>query len=347
MDARKLAEDNLIFMCVAGSHAYGMATETSDKDYRGLFVGNPFNVVTPFFPTDQVMGLKGEKDSVVYEVSKFLKLLTEQNPNILELLWVDERNITFNSYWYKELRDNRQALLSSKCRHTFAGYAFSQLKRIKGHNKWINSPQPKRRPKEADFVSVVYNFTLHAPWNKVPPFEGVIAWNLGNDMYALTVANNSWIDKHEALVIQEGVMEYQTGKPALIVKFNRQLYKEHLENWTHYWEWKNNRNEVRSELEEKFGYDTKHASHLIRLLRMGKEILDEGVVKVMRPDSEDLKAIRAGKYTYEEIVQMAEGLEADMEASYKTTSLPFSVDPKLAAQLLVDIYFDFWRWARV
>ncbi|AEZ66297.1 hypothetical protein phiTE_131 [Pectobacterium phage phiTE] len=37
-----------------------------------------------------------------------------------------------------------------------------------------------------------------------------------------------------------------------------------------------NRNAARHELEEKFGYDTKHAMHLVRLLRMSQEILETG-----------------------------------------------------------------------
>lgn len=343
MDTQILAKDNLIFMCVAGSHAYGMATETSDKDYRGLFIGSPLNVLTPFFPVDQVMGLNGEKDSVVYEISKFMKLLTEQNPNILELLWVDQSSIMFSNESYSILRANRQELLSSKCRHTFAGYAFSQLKRIKGHNKWITNPQPKRRPKEIDFVSTVYNFTPNPLFNKHPPVHGYRAYNLTGELYALVDSEDTWVDIHEALIIQEGIMEYQIHKPAMIVKFNKELYKDHLNNWNHYWDWKNNRNEVRSQLEEKFGYDTKHASHLIRLLRMGKEILEEGVVKVMRPDADNLKDIRNGKFAYNEIIEMSEDLDADMEKAYTTTQLPFSTDLKLAGQLLMDEYHYHWK----
>ena len=42
--------------------------------------------------------------------------------------------------------------------------------------------------------------------------------------------------------------------------------------------WRKNRNPKRAALEEKYGYDTKHAMHLCRLLKMGCEILEEGEV---------------------------------------------------------------------
>jgi hypothetical protein len=48
----------------------------------------------------------------------------------------------------------------------------------------------------------------------------------------------------------------------------------------------------RTELVDKFGYDTKHAMHLVRLIRMAKEILIEGVVHVYRDDREELMDIR-------------------------------------------------------
>jgi hypothetical protein len=37
-------------------------------------------------------------------------------------------------------------------------YATSQLKRIKGHQRWISNPQPERRPQQIDFVKVLIKF---------------------------------------------------------------------------------------------------------------------------------------------------------------------------------------------
>ena len=49
-----------------------------------------------------------------------------------------------------------------------------------------------------------------------------------------------------------------------------------MQEWEQYESWKKNRNPDRAAMEAKFGYDAKHASHLIRLLRMATEILEHG-----------------------------------------------------------------------
>lgn len=350
MDARKIAEDNLLFYTLSGSHAYGMNTPASDKDYRGLFYAPREIYLSAFKVVEQVEQFGGRKDSVVYELKKYIKLLTDQNPNILELLWVDPKFIQYKTPIYTHLHGCREFFLSSKAKFTFSGYAFAQLKRIKGHNKWINNPQPKRRPKEIDYVSVVWNQTPIKRYNKEVPFEGVQAWHLGNDLYGLFLLDDcetTWHDKHEALVSKPVVelVENRSDDLAfdLIVKFNKQLYKEAVDNWNHYWEWKNNRNETRSVLEEQHGYDTKHASHLIRLLRMGVEILEGKGVIVLRPDASELLDIRNGKFTYEQILKEAEGLESKLNELYNTTKLPHHIDQDAVDKILTDL--NEWGWA--
>jgi predicted nucleotidyltransferase len=343
MNYAELAKQNLIFLTTTGSHAYGTNIETSDTDYRGLFFGDKRNVLTPFFPVEQVEGFQGEKDSVVYELTKFMEMWLNQNPNILELMWVEERFIKKTSKIYLMLRAQREKFLTSKCAFTFSGYAHSQLQRIKGHNKWINNEQPKRRPKEIDFVSVVWNQTSRVEYNKKVPFENFQAYLLGDNTFGLVRTDgHTWHDVHEALVYSHLSEKKDDAPLDIIVKFNRQLYKEHVDNWKSYWDWKKNRNEARSELEAKHGYDTKHAMHLVRLLRMGKEILKGEGVKVWRDDHEELLAIRNGTWKYEELVAYATGLMTDIEELYKITELQKTVDPYLASEVLMDAYELCW-----
>src|SRR4051812_7259396 len=100
MDAKKIAEDNLLFYTVTGSHAYGMNTPTSDTDYRGLFYAPKDVYLSAFKVIEQVEGFGDKKDSVVYELKKYIKLLVDQNPNIMELLWVDPKFIQYKTPIY-------------------------------------------------------------------------------------------------------------------------------------------------------------------------------------------------------------------------------------------------------
>lgn len=84
--------------------------------------------------------------------------------------------------------------------------------------------------------------------------------------------------------------------------------------------------EKRKALVEKIGYDSKNASHLIRLLRMGKEIMKTNKIIVYRPDAEELIDIKKGKWTLEQVKDEAEKLFSETDDAFNNTSLPKDVD---------------------
>jgi hypothetical protein len=84
-----------------------------------------------------------------------------------------------------------------------------------------------------------------------------------------------------------------------------------------------------------FQGNSKHGMHLVRLMRMCREILETGKVQVKRPDREELLAIRNGAWTYEQLLEWSAAQEAQMDALYKASSLPHSPDRKALDQLCV------------
>jgi len=350
MDTKKIAEDNKIMECYSGSHAYGTSTPESDVDYRGLFVA-PRIYTTPFHTIEQYTAPKPE-DRVLYEVSKFLKLVSDQNPNVIEFLWVDDDSILFRNEIYDYLRSQREKLLSSQAKFRFAGYAFSQLERIKGHNKWINNPQPKEPPRQTDFVKLVHNFSDdkilkidiydYRDDYRLIPFEGNLFglyvmkdYQTFNDDYTL---NSVYDPDEDAFVNDDGTRRH----PLFVVKFCKEEYLHAKRKHKDYWTWKKERNPIRAALEEKYGYDCKHAMHLVRLMRMCKEILTEGVVHVKRPDAEELLAIRNGSLTYEQVLQLAAQYDNEMNDLYKKTALQRSVNPTVAGEILMTVQDMMW-----
>jgi len=340
--------DNMLVKHYAGSLSYGTNIPTSDIDFRGLFCADPINIRTPFFAVRECTDVN-EEDTKLYELTHFMKLCLDCNPNIIETLWVDHSSIINSSPGYELLRSSREELLSSKLAFTFSGYAISQLKRIKGHNKWINNPQPVEAPVEADYITMVQSFL---PEKIMPRDFNIRAWSrdhclvpYGTHLYGV------YPNKGKTLVNQEGRLcptdhsDHSTmGVPSFIIKFNFEVYKVAKETHASYWSWKNNRNETRGELEEQFGYDTKHAMHLVRLLRMGAEALrGEGII-VKRPDAEELLTIRNGAWTYEEIVEYAEEMDHEVrEVLYRNTPLRKKPDIKFAGRLLMDIQDLVWE----
>lgn len=344
--AQELMRDNLLVKHYAGSHAYGTSLPTSDVDFRGIFCADPVNVRTPFYVIKEVDDTS-EEDTKFYEVAQFMKLVLDCNPNVVETLWVDERDIVHTTPAYQLLRENAGKLLSSKIAFTTSGYALAQLKRIKGHNKWINNPQPVERPQQVDYVSLVHNFTGEKVFkinlrdfergHRLVPFSGDTFGLYQMDGYSpFNAESGNLNDDYQG-------DSHDLGTPLFVIKYNRSVYESAKETWSNYWTWKKNRNEKRSALEEAHGYDTKHAMHLVRLLRMGAEALETGVLQVRRPDAEELLAIRNGAWTYEQVVEYAEMMDDKVRNQlYPKTLLPKKPDIKLAAELTLAVQDLVW-----
>lgn len=85
------------------------------------------------------------------------------------------------------------------------------------------------------------------------------------------------------------------------------------------------------------GHDTKHAMHLIRLMRMGLEVLTSSELLVRRPDAEELVAIRDGVLSFDALLAKACDLEGRMEAAVKEASLPADVDRERVDALALEL----------
>jgi hypothetical protein len=120
-------------------------------------------------------------------------------------------------------------------------------------------------------------------------------------------------------------------------------YRASQRHWEHYQKWKRERNPARAELEAKFGYDTKHAMHLLRLLRMGREILAEGKVQVLRPDAKWLLEVRDGLLSYEELLELAKQGEAELAELMTRSPLPEEPDYEAAEKLVIELHDTFLR----
>jgi predicted nucleotidyltransferase len=94
----------------------------------------------------------------------------------------------------------------------------------------------------------------------------------------------------------------------------------------------------RKALVEKFHFDTKNASHLIRLLKMGIEFLQAGELQVYREhDSQQLMAIKRGEWSLEQVKTEATHLFRKAEEAYEKSELPETPDRNRINSLLIDI----------
>jgi predicted nucleotidyltransferase len=344
-----------VLLVVAGSRAYGVHLPTSDVDVKGVCVpprryvlgclsrfeqaDKPSHMrVFHDTLTDEERGaVRASKlEGVVFDVRKFMALATEGNPNILDVLFCRDEEVRLATPAGRRLRAERELFVSAKARHRFTGYAASQLRRIKGHRAWLLDP-PKAQPTRAE---------LGLPERTLLPADQMAAASAAIkarvDSWELDLSGADPALAHSILdQVVRVLAEIQSALGAaspedakwlaaargiglddnliLVMQMERQ-YEAALRHWRQYQEWKRNRNPARAALEERFGYDCKHAGHLVRLLRMGREILATGKVHVWRGaegggpgDADEIRAIRDGAWPYERLIEWAESEELEIE----------------------------------
>ena len=369
-------EGHTIFLTLAGSQAHGTARVGSDVDVRGVCVA-PLSARLSLFRTfeqfegelpaalaeqviprirehptaAQALGVKTE--CVIYDVAKFLSLCAAANPNALEILFADEADWLLAAPAWRRIHEQRAQFLTRKVQQTFLGYAMAQLKKIQTHRSWLLSP-PVKKPAREDFGLPAHGGTLSVDdQNRIeqgiaekvrsygidnidlPKSARIALQERLNDLYrdALNVTNEGLEDRLRA------VATAALGIPSSVASAlnAERRYRAALKHWDSYQTWQAQRNRARAELERSYGYDTKHAMHLIRLMRMGLEVLQTGEVRVRRADAADLSAIREGTLPYEELLAMAGRLQREMETAVTTTRLPSDVDYGRVDALLIDV----------
>jgi predicted nucleotidyltransferase len=349
---------NTMYVTLHGSRCYGLNNELSDVDVKGIFVP-PLEIEDDLFQRFEqiendinleniLSNLKNPKnpkfESVIYSLRKFMVLASNVNPNIIELLWTDPSDHLLITPMMKKFLEKRDLFLSSKAKFTFSGYAFAQAAKIDRHRKWIvlgdlKKPTrvdyglPETRPSQLDEVFGFIKSEVER-WNlsKYPMDEmdrsnlKETIWELLYNISQVKVGWDNWPQVYEAGVIEQLSRKYDLKEEVVSLLNREREYKRASEQYHSWLNWKENRNPDRHQLEMKSGYDTKHASHLVRLMRMGYEILTEGKVIVKRPDREEILSIKNGAWSYDKVMEYANSMQKKLDEAYKTTKLPKNVN---------------------
>jgi predicted nucleotidyltransferase len=130
--------DYVIYRCVVGSRAFGLATEGSDTDRRGIYLP-PADLEWSMFGVPEQLENR-ETEECYWELRKFLILALKANPNILECLYTPM--VEYADELALELLSMRRIFLSKLVYQTYNGYVMSQFKKLeqdlrsRGEIKW-------------------------------------------------------------------------------------------------------------------------------------------------------------------------------------------------------------------
>lgn len=299
-------KDRICFLTLGGSFGYGTNVEGSDIDIRGVML-----------PTkEELIGLKSfeqrideDTDTVLYEFNKYVRLISQTNPNTVELLG-GRQYLIFNEVG-QQLLDKAKLFLSKRCINTFGGYANAQLRRVENALCHDNYP-------EEDKVRHIKT-TMDVAMAKLQEknelfFENAVTTKIENDKLFLSMHfDNKPIELVRATLNDLLTIEKTFNK---LGQRNNKKTEEKLD---------------------------KHIMHLVRLYHMCFDILEKGEINTYREkDREFLLEIRNGKFIKDgkltnEFRTYLKELEERLEKDKKLNVVPEKCDYTEIEKFVIDI----------
>lgn len=308
--------NNIIMLTLGGSYAYGTNNEDSDIDIRGCALNNKTQILTNQ-NFDQV--IDENTDTTIYSFNKLISLLTNVNPNTIELLGNKPEHYFYLSSIGQELISHAHMFLSQKAVHSFGGYANQQLYRLnqRAAHQLSQSGLEEHILKTLEFMKSDFN-------KKYSSFP--------DDQI------NLYIDK----AVQKG---YDT-EIFMDVKLTHYPLRDYCSMWNELQNTVKAYGKVgkRNEHALEHGKIAKHMMHLCRLYMMCLDILEKEKIITYREKEHDLLMdIRNGKYLdgndqpIPEFYEMVADFEKKLDYAKKHTNLPEKPDYKKIQEFLASV----------
>lgn len=312
----ELLKDRILFLCLAGSHSYGTNVEGSDIDIRGVYLES----------LSELIGLESYEqyvdnntDTVIYSLKKFIKLVEAANPNVIEMLFCDEKHYLYISPLGRLLLDNRHLFLTKKIKYTFAGYARSQLNRLENAlARDVLSNYDKQSHVNRSVQNCLAQFE-----NKFSLGAGAIKTYVGSFKEGMD----------EEILIDFNLKAYPLGNLRSIIEEITNVIRSYNQT-------------VGQRNKKKDDYHlNKHMMHLIRLYLMAIEGMEKCDMHTYQiKNLELLMSIKnvnyrdSSGYVKKEFYEMLDQLNVRLENAYLNTKLNANVDKNKLNELMCEIY---------
>jgi len=210
----------VLLKALGGSHAYGLAVETSDEDYRGVFAAQK----NTFYKLDFPKEVSDERnDQSYFELSKFSELLVKSNPSVLEFLAYPKANIVEEHPAFSLFKEDNW--LCKKCEDSFLGYAYGQIRKAYKLKKRINPPVEEEMLTAYHFMEVFTGGRKQALVDFTQKQFSVSDIEGEENLYALWKSNDSELELNES----HHFLGKKKGTDLLAyLKFRRQDYSKYL-----------------------------------------------------------------------------------------------------------------------
>jgi len=311
----------ILMKAVAGSHLFGLNTEKSDMDYKGIFIPTAEEILLQKVPktystTTGNEGSKNSKDDIdidLYSLNQFFKMLEEGQTVALELLFTPDEMIIEKDPLWDEIVKYRSQLVSKKVT-AFIGYARQQAAKygIKGSRMGDLKTVLDRLPK----------LELVDTSSKMQDIWGVCE-NLAEELEFVHIIN------------KKGYVYFEVcGK-----KFDKHNPINHSLKTLH--KIYDNYGDRTKLAQENKGVDWKAVSHALRVCHQGIELLRTGKITlpITKRTAQFIKEVKMGRLDFVKQVQpFIETWLKELEDTKVFSKLPEKIDKKLINKIILEIY---------
>lgn len=307
---------NIILLGLGGSHAYGTNVATSDLDIRGCALNSKKEILTNA-NFDQFTN--EATDTVIYSFNKLVHLLSDCNPNTIEMLGLKPEHYLYVSKIGQQLIDNAEMFLSKIAIHSFGGYANQQLRRLDNKaNRLVGQEQQERH----------------------------ILNSINNACYDYKRKYFYMPDDAISLYIDDAVNEEMDKEIFMDIHLTHYPLRDYKSMWSEMNNIVKDYSKIghRNKNAMERGKLAKHQMHLIRLYLMAFDILENHKIVTYREQDHDfLMSIRNGDYLDEnrqptpELFALVDQLELRLDADKRYTDLPDKPNYKLINEFIMDV----------
>ena len=308
--------NNIIILTLGGSHAYGTNNENSDLDIRGCALNSKMQILT----NENFEQFTNEAtDTTIYAFNKLISLLSNVNPNTIEMLGNKPEHYFYVSPIGQELINNAHLFLSKKAIYSFGGYANQQLRRLENKsNRLVGQAQNEEH---------IYKTIEHASYDFKNRY-----FTMPDDAIKL------YIDK----AVQEG---YDT-EIFMDVNLSHYPLRDYKGMWSEMQSIVKAYGKIGKRNEKAIEHNKlgKHMMHLVRLYMMCLDILEKEQVITYREKEHDLlldirndKYLDSNKQPIAEFYEMVDDFEKKLEYAKKHTNLPDSPDYKAINEFVASV----------
>ena len=309
---------NLIVKMIFGSHLYGCATETSDMDYKGIFMPTKEELFLNKIPKSYSYKTKTDNkskntsddvDEEIYSLHYFIKLACEGQTVALDMLHAPDSMILETSGVWKEIVKNKEKFYTKNLK-AFVSYARRQASKYGIKGSRLNA------------VGLVIQLLerlggdekLYKVWDQLP---------LGEHLYMVDPSPHG-IRQYQVC----GKIIQENSRTAHVLKILRKFEENYGKR-------------ARMAAENK-GIDWKAVSHAMRAAYEVEELLEKKTITFPLKQADFLLKVKRGKLDYlKEVSPKLESLMERIERRSEESDLPEKVNRKFWDKFIIKMISNY------